>query len=71
MSCFCVTTATNIIIPKFIKEEKYMRYKLERKVDGEWYYYGTYNTPEQLARACFELGKMGDCCEDLRITEVS
>lgn len=47
-----------------------MRYKLERKVDGEWYYYGTYNTPEQLARACFELGKMGDCCENLRVTEV-
>ena len=47
-----------------------MRYKLERKIDGEWYYYGTYDTPERLAKACFELGKMGDCCEDLRVTDV-
>lgn len=34
-------------------------YELYRLIDGKWYLYGMYNTPTSLARACFELGKMG------------
>ncbi len=47
-----------------------MRYKLEKKIDGEWYLEGIYNTPTQLANACFYLGKINAKYDDLRVTEV-
>lgn len=35
-----------------------MRYKLSRLVDGKWYMWGIYASPEALAKASCELGKM-------------
>lgn len=34
-------------------------YELYKFIDGEWYIHGVYNTVQSLARATFELGKMG------------
>lgn len=34
-------------------------YKLSRMVDGEYYWYGTYDDPERLAEAAFFLGQTG------------
>lgn len=35
------------------------KYRLERRVDGEWYAWGTYTDPVKLAKAANELGVMG------------
>lgn len=43
-----------------------MEYIVERKIDGEWYYYGTYSTPEELGRCMWELGHF-DRAEAIRI----
>lgn len=36
-----------------------MKYKLERRIDGEWYVWGVYEDPVSLAHAAHELGTYG------------
>ena len=46
-----------------------MMYKLERRVNGEWYVWGVYDDPAKLAHAAHEVGVYG--YKMIRITEVS
>lgn len=46
-----------------------MKFRVERKIDGEWYYWGTYSTPAELGRCMWELGH-SDSADAIRITEV-
>ena len=38
-----------------------MKYRLMKLVDGEWYEWGVYSTPECLAKAAFFIGQSDDC----------
>lgn len=46
-----------------------MQYKLEKYVEGEWWYHGAYRSVRRLAAAAFEIG-MGGWAEAIRVTEV-
>lgn len=45
-----------------------MKYKLERKERGVWYFWGIYEDPVKLAQAAFGLGRMGK--DQIRITPI-
>lgn len=34
-----------------------MKYKLYRKIDNEWYYWGTFTDMNKLVKATYEMGK--------------
>lgn len=43
-------------------------YKVEKLIDNEWYYEGTWVTPELLGYSMFTLGKNASAYEGIRIT---
>lgn len=47
-----------------------MIYRVERKVDGEWYWFGTYTSASSLARCMWDLGHRDDA-EEIRVEEVN
>lgn len=48
-----------------------MKYVLEKLVDGQWYTWGNFDTPETATKAAFELGRNASVVEDVRLrTEV-
>lgn len=44
-------------------------WRVERLIDGEWYYYGTYESPKELGEAMFQLGKCAGNTKQVRVTE--
>lgn len=49
---------------------KKVEYKVEKLVDGEWYYEGTWESPERLGECMFELGKIAGVIDQVRVTQV-
>ena len=44
-------------------------YRLLKLVDGEWYLWGTYSNPSQLAEAAHYLGTLGVCQVKVEVVE--
>lgn len=45
-----------------------MAFKVEKKIDGQWFPEGTYRNPEKLALGMWQAGLMRPEWEDIRVT---
>lgn len=51
-------------------EFQQLAYRVDKLVEGEWIYDGTWTDPCMLARCMFNLGQIGKSIDEIRITKV-